>query len=98
MNICKHIHACAREFNKVIDDCGYKINHEASVVEQQMLLEMKASPIIVNKNRKKAELILGLSQNNFDDQDREKIEKKMVEVIVFMNAATKKIILKHVQY
>jgi len=99
VNICKHIHACAREFNEVIDDCGYNINHEASVVEQQMLLEMNTSPIIVNKNRKiqsQAELILGLSQNNFDDQDREKIEKKMLEVITFMNAATKKIILKPV--
>ncbi|KAF0703155.1 MULE domain-containing protein [Aphis craccivora] len=43
--------------------------------------------------------ILPIIQNfqaNFDDQDREKIEKKMVEVIDLMNAATKKIILKPV--
>lgn len=74
MNIYKHIHACAREFNEVIDDCGYNINHETSVVEQQMLLEMNESPNIFNKNRKiqsQAELILGLSQNNFDDRNWE---------------------------
>lgn len=59
-----------------------------------------ATPIIVNKNRKiqsQAELILGLSQNEFDDQDREKIEKKIGEVIAFMNRVGKKqIILKPV--
>lgn len=99
VNIFKHIHACTREFNEVIDDCGYNINHEASVIEQQILLEMNTSPIIVKKNRKlqsQAELILGLSQNYFDDQDREKIKNKMLEVIALMNAASKKIILKPV--
>ncbi|KAF0755810.1 MULE domain-containing protein [Aphis craccivora] len=43
-------------------------------VEQQMLLEMNESPKIFNKNRKiqsQAELILGLSQNNFDDRNWE---------------------------
>ncbi|CAI6358508.1 unnamed protein product [Macrosiphum euphorbiae] len=94
-NICKHIHACAREFNESVNDCGINFYHEPNIVEQKMLLEMNATPIIVNENRKiqsQAELILGLTQNKFEEQDLEKIEKKMAEVIALMNDAGKKII------
>jgi len=101
-NICKYIHACAQKFNKVVDDCGNNVYHcEANLVEQQMLLEMKATPIIVKENQKiqsQAKLILGLSQNKFEGQHREKIEKKMAEVIALMNDAGKKIILTCHQY
>jgi len=71
-NICNHIHACALEFYGVVNDRGNNFYHEPNIVEQQMLLEMNATPIIVNENRKiqsQAKLMLGLGQNIFERQN-----------------------------
>lgn len=97
MNICKHIHACAREFYE-----GNTNDHVqlVDIEEQQKLLEIELTPshhkIVNNSNiTTKTELVLGLSSTTgISDEDAKLVEKKLDEVLNILNNNKKNINLK----
>lgn len=75
---------------------GDAINVKLSVNEMKVSTEsptlQNKIPIIVNKNKiiqSQTELILSLSQKNFNDHDRENIENKIEKLIIIMNSVGK---------
>jgi len=98
MNICKHIHACAREFYE-----GNTNDHVqlVDIEEQQKLLEkIELTPshhkIVNNSNIiTKTELVLGLSSTTvISNEDAKLVEKKLDEVLNILNNNKKNINLK----
>lgn len=94
-NICKHIHACARNFYKHLDDNNI-IHKETNLEEQKILFDMNTTYTNhhkIDQNLKikhQAEIILGLTgTNSLSDQNRIQIEKKLSEVITLMNEGEK---------
>jgi len=85
-NICKHIHACARNFYKHLDDNNI-IHKETNLEEQKILFDMNITytnhhKIDQNlKMKHQVEIILGLTgTNSLSDQNRIQIEKILSEV------------------
>lgn len=97
MNICKHIHACAREFYE-----GNANDHVqlVDIKEQQKLLEIELTPshhkIVNNSNIViKTELVLGLSTTTvISDENAKLVEKKLDEILNILNNNKKNINLK----
>lgn len=94
-NICKHIHACARNFYKHLD-CNNIFHNETNLEEQKILIDMNTTYTNHHKNdqnlkiKNQAEIILGLSgKNSLSDTNRIQIEKKLSEVITLMNEGEK---------
>jgi len=44
LNICKHIHTCAKSFNKVLDNSSIYLEH--NIGEQEELIEMISQPSV----------------------------------------------------
>jgi len=82
MNICKHIHACARKVYTSSDD-KENVELEINISEQQFLIQMKPTTVqqhtTVNNNEEiisKVKLILGLSSTTlFSDSQKEKVNQ-----------------------
>lgn len=81
INICKHIHACAQQFNTAVDDT-INDTHTSIVDEQKQLLDMIQAPVEsksnINKNIiSKAEFIHGLCvTSDIGEEKVHLVEKK----------------------
>ncbi|KAL5239971.1 hypothetical protein ACI65C_007381 [Semiaphis heraclei] len=90
-NICKHIHACAREFISLDGNTDNTVFHNSNMKEQKTLMDMVATSNHHkgHKNQtiiSQTEIILSLSSTNeYSNENLQKIEKKLAEVIAIMN-------------
>jgi len=90
-NICKHIHACAREFISLDGNTENTVFQDSNMTEQKTLMDMVAtsSHHKAHKNQtiiSQTQMILGLSSTNeYSNENLQKIEKKLAEVLAIMN-------------
>ncbi|CAI6351538.1 unnamed protein product [Macrosiphum euphorbiae] len=90
-NICKHIHACAREFISLDGNTENTVFQDSDMTEQKKLMDMVAtsSHHKAHKNQtiiSQTQMILGLSSTNeYSNENLQKIEKKLAEVLAIMN-------------
>lgn len=95
LNICKHIHACARLIFNSFDD--KENNVETNLAEQENAIKMaqtfvqfKAIPDNNEDITSQAKLILGLSTTcSYSDSQKELIKKQLAKVISLMNEGKK---------
>lgn len=99
-NICKHIHACAKSFNKALDDSSIYLEHNI-IGEQEELIEMisqpsvecttPSTPGISGQIINKVELIRSLCATSVVSEEEDILLNKKLDDIINMLNKTKKL-------